>query len=156
MPVFIEARSGRCMGLALLSVEIRNPNPLPPPQKKKKTAEWDVPSVQSKMDTETNFVVTVDFTTKVDHQTTSKISFRSCLMIDLGRETDGNNEICLGVHFALCIIKSSTTRSYWALFLGRWSPFYSSFSVPSVSILTETNLLDALRHSHSPRCAFYF
>ena len=25
-------------------------------------------------------------------------------MIDLGRETDGNNEICLGVHFALCII----------------------------------------------------
>ena len=28
--------------------------------------------------------------------------FRSCLMIDLGRETDGNNEICLGVHFALC------------------------------------------------------
>ena len=63
---------------------------------------------------------------KVDHQTTSKISrdFRSCLMIDLGRETDGNNEICLGVHFALCIIKSSTTRSYWALFLGRWSPFF--------------------------------
>ena len=33
------------------------------------------------------------------------------------------NGICLGVHFALCIIKSSTTRSYWALFLGRWSPF---------------------------------
>ena len=30
----------------------------------------------------------------------------------------------LGVHFALCIIKSSTTRSYWALFLGRWSPFF--------------------------------
>ena len=27
------------------------------------------------------------------------------------------------VHFALCIIKSSTTRSYWALFLGRWLPF---------------------------------
>ena len=26
-------------------------------------------------------------------------------MIDLGRETDGNNEICLGVRFALCIIK---------------------------------------------------
>ena len=25
-------------------------------------------------------------------------------MIDLGRETDGNNEICLGVHFALCMI----------------------------------------------------
>ena len=24
-------------------------------------------------------------------------------MIDLGRETDNNNEICLGVHFALCI-----------------------------------------------------
>ena len=47
--------------------------------------------------------------------------FRSCLMIDLGRETDGNNEICLGVRFALCIIRSSTTRSYWALFLGRWS-----------------------------------
>ena len=31
-------------------------------------------------------------------------SFRSCLMIDLGHETDGNTEICLGVHFALCII----------------------------------------------------
>ena len=29
---------------------------------------------QGKMDTETNFVVTVGFTTKVDHQTTSKIS----------------------------------------------------------------------------------
>ena len=29
--------------------------------------------------------------------------FRSCLMIDLGRETDGNNEICLGVRFALCL-----------------------------------------------------
>ena len=27
--------------------------------------------------------------------------FRSCLMIDLGRETDGNNEICLGVRFCL-------------------------------------------------------
>ena len=26
-------------------------------------------------------------------------------MIDLGRETDGNNEICLSVHFASCIIK---------------------------------------------------
>ena len=25
-------------------------------------------------------------------------------MIDLGRETDGNNEICLGVRFALCIM----------------------------------------------------
>ena len=25
-------------------------------------------------------------------------------MIDLGRETDGNNGICLGVHFALCIV----------------------------------------------------
>ena len=29
--------------------------------------------------------------------------FRSCLMIDLGRETDGNNEICLSVRFALRI-----------------------------------------------------
>ena len=29
---------------------------------------------KAKMDTETNFVVTVGFTTKVDHQTTSKIS----------------------------------------------------------------------------------
>ena len=27
-------------------------------------------------------------------------------MIDLGRETDGNNEICLGVCFALCTIKT--------------------------------------------------
>ena len=44
-------------------------------------------------------------------------------MIDLGHETGGNNEICLGVRFALCIIWSSTTCSYWALFLGRWSPF---------------------------------
>ena len=25
-------------------------------------------------------------------------------MIDLGRETNGNNEMCLGVRFALCII----------------------------------------------------
>ena len=30
----------------------------------------------------------------------------SCLKIDLGRETNGNNEICLGVRFALCIIKT--------------------------------------------------
>ena len=45
-------------------------------------------------------------------------------MIDLCRETNGNNEICLGVRFALWKIKSSTTRSYWALFLGRWSPFF--------------------------------
>ena len=29
--------------------------------------------VQGKTDTETNFVVSVGFTTKVDHQTTSKI-----------------------------------------------------------------------------------
>ena len=29
--------------------------------------------------------------------------FRSCLMIDFGRETDGNNKICLGVRFALCM-----------------------------------------------------
>ena len=27
-------------------------------------------------------------------------------MIDLGRETDGYNKICLGVRFALCIIKA--------------------------------------------------
>ena len=27
-------------------------------------------------------------------------------MIDLGRETDGNNKICLGVRFALCIGKN--------------------------------------------------
>ena len=40
------------------------------------------------------------------HQTTSKIDFRSCLMINLGHETDGNNEICLGVRFALCVIKA--------------------------------------------------
>ena len=32
--------------------------------------------------------------------------------LNFGCETDGNNEICLGVHFALCIIKSSTTRSH--------------------------------------------
>ena len=65
------------------------------------------------MDTEINFVVTVGFTTKVDHQTASKISprdFRSCLMIDLGRETDGNNEKCLGVHFALCMIMQNSMR----------------------------------------------
>ena len=78
---------------------------------------------QGKTDTETNFVVTVGFTTKVDHQTTSKIEvvWWSTLV---RRETDGNNEICLGVRFALRIIKSSSTRSYWALFLGRWSPFF--------------------------------
>ena len=27
-------------------------------------------------------------------------------MIDLGRETDSNNEICLGVRFALCTISN--------------------------------------------------
>ena len=36
---------------------------------------------------------------------TPRPDFRSCLMIDLGRETGGNNEICLGVRFASCIIK---------------------------------------------------
>ena len=60
------------------------------------------------MNTETNFVATVvGFMTKVDHQTTLKLlDLRSCLMIDLGRETDGNNEICLGVRFALCAIEA--------------------------------------------------
>ena len=33
-------------------------------------------------------------------------------MIDLGLETDGNNEICLAVRFAFCLIKSSTARLY--------------------------------------------
>ena len=70
---------------------------------------------QGKTDTETNFVVTGP-------------DFRSCLMIGLGRETDGNNEICLGVRFALCIIKSSTTRSYWALFCDSGHPLSSSFT----------------------------
>ena len=28
---------------------------------------------------------------------------RSCLTINLGRETDGNNEVCLGIRFALCM-----------------------------------------------------
>ena len=37
--------------------------------------------------------------------------FRSCLMIDLGRETDGNNEICLGVRFALCVMFLKQLRS---------------------------------------------
>ena len=32
-------------------------------------------------------------------------------MIDVGRETDGNNEICLGVRFALCV-----TFSFMILF----------------------------------------
>ena len=61
---------------------------------------------QGKTDTETNFVnvVTVGFTTKVNHQTTSKIWYRR--FHDQGRETDRNNEICLGVRFALCIIKA--------------------------------------------------
>ena len=120
---------------------------------------------KSKTDTETNSVVTMGFTTKVDHQTTSKIwysfhgnsgdfigleekkrkgkeynfkslvhhevdlsfffldlplltyeitaiavkivpDFRSCLMTDLGRETDGNNGICFSVRFGLCRIKA--------------------------------------------------
>ena len=48
---------------------------------------------------------TCRFTTKVDHQTTSKYmpDLRSCLIIDLGRRTDGKNEICVGVRFALCV-----------------------------------------------------
>ena len=33
------------------------------------------------------------------------LDFRICLMIDLGRKTDDNNEICLSVRFALCVIK---------------------------------------------------
>ena len=45
---------------------------------------------QGKMDTETNSVVTVGFTTKVDHQTTSKISEKFSKLSD--------------VHFALCIM----------------------------------------------------
>ena len=32
--------------------------------------------------------------------------FRNCLIINLGRATNGDNEICLGVRFALCIIKA--------------------------------------------------
>ena len=44
-------------------------------------------------------------------RTPREARFRSCLMIDLGRETDGNNEICLDVRFALCI-----TFSFMILF----------------------------------------
>ena len=67
----------------------------------------NVVEAQGKTDTETNFVVTVSFMTKVNHLTPSNIwpDLRSCLMIDLGRETDGDNEICL-VRFALCVIKA--------------------------------------------------
>ena len=42
--------------------------------------------------------------------------FQSCLMIDLGRETDGYNENCLGVRFALCIVGSHDIMQSWYLF----------------------------------------
>ena len=42
----------------------------------------------------------------IRHFRKSGPDFRNCLMIDLGRETDGNNPICVGVRFALCIIKA--------------------------------------------------
>ena len=44
-----------------------------------------------------NFVVTAGFMTKRALHTTLKI----CLKIDLGRETSGNNELCLGIRFCL-------------------------------------------------------
>ena len=44
-------------------------------------------------------------------------------MIDLGGEIDGNNGICLGVRFALCIIKAQRL-----VFIehcsGTWSPAF--------------------------------
>ena len=51
------------------------------------------------------------------HRDKFRFSFNYRRFHDQGQTSDnGINEICLGVRFALCIIKSSTTRSYWALF----------------------------------------
>ena len=54
---------------------------------------------QGKTDTETNFIVTVDFTTKVDHQTTSKIWVSKHVLIILFREKK-MNVTCLVINNA--------------------------------------------------------
>ena len=79
-------------------------------------------NAQGKMDTETNFVVTVGFMTKVDHQTTLKkvleVVWRSTLVV----KPTVTNENCLGVCFALCVIKA--LRLPLSTVLGRWSPTF--------------------------------
>ena len=44
-------------------------------------------------------------------------------MIDLGRETDGNNEICLGVRFASCTLKLYDSLVLSTV-LEQWSPAF--------------------------------
>ena len=62
-------------------------------------------SAQGKTDAETSFVVTTSFSTRSRsiNRPLQKTVFPSCLMIDLSCETDGNNEICLGVRFRLVL-----------------------------------------------------
>ena len=64
-------------------------------------------------------------------------------MIELGRETDGNNEICLGVRFALCIIKAQRLVCIEHCSWDGGHPLSSSFTVFS--------MLDVyLRHARAP------
>ena len=52
-------------------------------------------------------------------------------MIDLGRETDGNNEICLGARFALCVeFGDSPAPRRHVNGLGGMVVFLFTFSVP--------------------------
>ena len=69
------------------------------------------------MNTKTNFVVTA--------------AFRSCLMINLGSETGGNDKICLGHHFCL-VLRALRLILIEHCSLGRWLPtfFFYSLLVP--------------------------
>ena len=45
-------------------------------------------------------------------------------MINIGRETDGNNQICLGVRFALCIFSQHCFLASLVMFLYSSSFFF--------------------------------
>ena len=70
---------GKCGAYTLVhSTSIENEEEGWPPSQKQcsiRASRRAFNYAQGKTDTETNFVVTVGFTTKVDHQTTSKISY---------------------------------------------------------------------------------
>ena len=57
-------------------------------------------------------------------------NFRSFLLIDLGRETEGNNEMCLGVRYALCIIKA---LDLWLAHIEHCSGTVATRFLPSVN-----------------------
>ena len=75
-------------------------------------------------------------------------------MIDLGHETDGNNEICLGVRFALCIrVRVENLRKDLTVFIEvscvRRALPLSSFSISGWSSSSMSEIISSESSSHS-------